>query len=106
LINFTLFFVQCIFYALGLLMSVVIPKIKSVIAITLTTVFTFFILDMFNAVVKDEKLRYILPYKYFDPMYILSHHAYEMVFLLITVLFVVVAISVTYVFYRKKDFLV
>jgi len=39
-------------------------------------------------------------------MYILSHHAYEMVFLLITVLFVITAIGLTYVFYRKKDFLV
>jgi len=106
LINFTLLFVQCVFYALGLLLSVILPKIKSVIAITLTTVFSFFILDMFNSVVKDEKLRYILPYKYFDPIYILSHHAYEIVYLTITVLFVITATIVTYVLYRKKDFLV
>lgn len=106
LLNFTLFFVQCIFYSLGLLLSVLIPKIKSVVTITLTTVFSFFILDMFNGVVKDAKLRYILPFKYFDPMYILSHRAYEQVYLMITIVFVFVAITITVYRYQKKDFLV
>jgi len=106
LINLSLLFVQCIFFALGLLLSVIIPKIKSTISITLITVFSFFILDMFNAVVDDEKLRYILPYKYFNPLYILNNQSYEWIFLVITALFVIGAVAFTYKLNQKKDFLV
>lgn len=106
LINFTLFFVQCIFFALGLFLSVILPKIKSVISISLTTVFSFFILDMFNSVIKEQKLRYILPYKFFDPIYIINYSRYESVYLIITLVFVVLAIAGTYFLYQKKDFLI
>lgn len=106
LINLSLFFVQSIFFSLGLLLSVILPKIKSVISVTLTTVFAFFILDLFNSVVKDEILRFIIPYKYFNVVYILNYGRYENLYLCITVVFVITAVATTYQLYRKKDFLI
>lgn len=105
LISAPLFFVQLLFLSLGLLLSVILPKIKSVITISLATVFGFFILDMFNSVVKDNLLRYLIPFKYFDPMYIIQHNHYEPIFLIITLLFVVFATTVSCQIYLKKDFL-
>jgi ABC-2 type transport system permease protein len=105
LISLSLFFVQLIFLTMGLLISVIKPRIKSVITISLATVFGFFILDMFNSVVKDQKLRYILPYKYFDSIYIIQHGSYELTYLVITIVFVICATLTSYRIYVKKDFL-
>lgn len=106
LISITLFFVQMIFLSLGLLISVLARVIKSVITISLATVFGFFILDLFNSVVKDQVLRYVIPYKYFDSMYIITYGKYETSYLLITIGWVVLSILSSYQIYLKKDFLI
>jgi ABC-2 type transport system permease protein len=106
LISITLFFVQMIFMSLGLLISVLITVIKSVITISLASVFGFFILDLFNSVVRDQKLRYIIPYKYFDSMYIISHGRYETPYLLIAFGWIFFSILVSYKIYSNKDFLI
>jgi ABC-2 type transport system permease protein len=105
LLSLSLFLIQLIFLALGVLISVIKPRIKSVITISLATVFGFFILDMFNSMVKDQMLRYIIPYKYFDPMYIIKYASYETIYLVITIVFVIAATLTSYRIYEKKDFL-
>ena len=60
MISFTLFFVQLIFLALGIIISVVVPKIKSVLPVSLGTVFAFFIIGMLTSTTGDESKRYII----------------------------------------------
>lgn len=103
LISATLLLVQVFFLALGTLFSVVIPKIKSVIAVSLPTVFTFFIIGMLGSIIGDEKVRYITPFKFFDSTYIINHSAYEMKFLAIEIVFIMIAITASYIIYMNKD---
>jgi ABC-2 type transport system permease protein len=60
---------------------------------------------MFNSVVKEQMLRYIIPYKYFDPMYIIQHGSYETLYVIITLVFVIGTTLASYRIYVKKDFL-
>ena len=103
MISITLFFVQLIFMSLGIIISVAFPKIKSVIAVSLGTVFGFFIINMFDSVIGDKVLRYITPFKYFDAAYIIKHGTYEMSYVIVEIVVIIVAITVSYLIYAKKD---
>lgn len=99
----TLFLVQLMFLALGALFSVTIPKIKSVVAVSLPTVFGFYIIGTIGEVLENDSFRYITPFKFFDTNYIIDNASLEGRYLLIEAAFVVVAIALCYVIYLKKD---
>lgn len=103
MISITLFFVQLIFLALGVIVSVLARKIKSVIPISLGTVFGFFIAGMLASVIGDEAVRYITPFKYFDTNYIIKNSGYEVTFIIVEIVFIIAAITASYIVYCKKD---
>jgi ABC-2 type transport system permease protein len=103
MLSLTLFFVQLIFVALGVVISVIVPKIKSVLPISLGTVFGFFIIGMLSSTVGDNAMRYITPFKYFDTNYIIKNSSYEVSFIIVETVFIIVAIVASYYVYSKKD---
>ena len=103
LITLTLFYVQIFFLALGVLLSVMIPKIKSIISVSLPVVFSFFIIGTLGAIIGDNRIRYITPFKFFDYAYIIQHNSYEFRYILLEIFFIVIAITLSYVLYNKKD---
>lgn len=103
MISITLFLLQLIFLSLGIIVSVVVPKIKSVLPISLGTVFTFFIIGMLASSTGDAAMRYISPFKYFDASYIIKNSSYESLFIIIEIVFIIVAITASYFVYCKKD---
>lgn len=103
LISAILLLVQVFFAALGVLLSVIIPKIKSVISVTLPTVFTFFVIGTLGAIIGNDTVRYLSPFKFYDPNYIISHGSYETKFVVIEAIFVIIAVVVSYVLYIRKD---
>jgi ABC-2 type transport system permease protein len=103
MISVTLFFVQLIFLAIGIIISVVIPKIKSVLTVSLGTVFTFFIIGMLASTSGDEAKRYFSPFKYFDTAHIIKNASYEISFLLVGIGIIVVSLVASYLIYTKKD---
>jgi len=103
MISITLFFVQLMFMSLGVVVSVSAGKIKSVISISLSTVFGFFIVSMLGSVFGDKAVRYISPFKYFDYEYIVRNAAYETPFIIVGIVFVIVSIAASYLIYVRKD---
>jgi ABC-2 type transport system permease protein len=103
MVSFTLFFIQLFFLALGVIVSVLARKIKSVLPISLGTVFGFFIVGMLGSAIGDEAVRYITPFKYFDTNYIIKNSSYEVTFIIIEVVFIIIAITASYFVYCKKD---
>lgn len=103
MISITIFFVQLMFMALGVIVSVIIGKIKSVISISLSTVFGFFIIGSLGSIIGDTTVRYLSPFKYFDTVYIIKNSAYETSFIVVGIIFIIAAILASYVVYVKKD---
>lgn len=103
MISITVFFVQLMFMSLGFIVSVVFPKIKSVLPISLVTVFSFFILSMLSSTIGDTASRFLTPFKYFDLMYIIKNSAYEAPYMIVELLFIVITITASYIIYSKKD---
>lgn len=103
MISITLLFVQLIFMSLGFIISVILPKIKSVLAISLAVVFTFYFISFLSSKAGDDMIRYITPFKYFDPAYIIENSSYEIQFVITAVVFIVGSITASYIIYCKKD---
>lgn len=103
LLSLTLFFVQLMFLAIGIIVTVVVPKVKSVLTISLATVFAFYFLGMFSSTTGDDAKRYISPFKYFDTAYVMENAGYEIPFLIAGAAVIILAIGVSYYVYAKKD---
>ncbi|WP_312470620.1 ABC transporter permease subunit [Neobacillus sp.] len=103
MLSLTLFFVQLIFLALGLIISVIVSKLKSVLTVSLGTVFAFYFLGMLSGTPGEEAKRYISPFKYFDTAYIMKHASYESSFLIAGAIIIILAIVASYFVYTKKD---
>ncbi|PLR99243.1 ABC transporter permease subunit [Bacillus sp. T33-2] len=103
LLSLTILFIQLIFLALGVIISVMVQKIKSVLTVSLATVFAFYFLGLFSDTTGDEVKRYFSPFKYFDTTYIMKHSSYEASFLIAGAVIIIVAIAASYVVYLKKD---
>jgi ABC-2 type transport system permease protein len=103
MLSVTMFFIQLIFLALGVMISVIAPRIKSVLTVSLTTVFAFYFLGMFSGTTGEEAKRYLSPFKYFDTAYIIKHASFESSFLIVGAVILTLAILVSYFVYAKKD---
>jgi ABC-2 type transport system permease protein len=103
LLSLTVFFVQLIFLALGIIISVIVQRIKSVLTVSLATVFAFYFLGMFSSTSGDEVKRYLSPFKYFDTAYLIEKSGYEASFLITGAVVIVIAIGISFFIYAKKD---
>ena len=103
MVSITLFFLQLIFLALGVIVSVILPKIRSVIPISLGSVFTFFIISMIGSSQGEDAMRYITPFQYFNAPYIIKNSSYEISYMIVGTVFIILAIIASYIIYSKKD---
>lgn len=103
LMALTLLLVQLSFLALGTFFSVALKRIKSVISVSLPTVFAFYIVGTLGSILGNDTIRYITPFKFFDTQYIIHHNGYEAVYLIIEAVFIVAAITASYLIYLRKD---
>ncbi|MFJ5717103.1 ABC transporter permease subunit [Neobacillus sp. NPDC093127] len=103
LLSLTLLFIQLIFLALGIIISVIVPKIKSVLTVSLATVFGFYFLGMLSGTSGEEAKRYLSPFKYFETAYILKNKGFEASFLVTGAIIIILAIAASYLVYAKKD---
>lgn len=103
LLSLTIFFVQVMFLSLGIIFSVTLRKIKSVISISLPTVFAFEFITMLITTADEKVSRYFSPLSYFDTAYIMERSKYEASFLIVEAAIIIVAVTVSYFIYSKKD---
>jgi ABC-2 type transport system permease protein len=102
-VSATLFFVQLIFMTMGLFAGIIARKIKSVISLSLSTVFGFYIIGTLGAIIGEENARYISPFRFFDTAYIMQNMAYETSYMIEGIIFVIAAVAASYLVYMKKD---
>ena len=104
MINLTMFFVQIMFIAIGMVVSVFFKKIKNVLPISLGFVFGFYMIGALLVTDSSDKVERILsPFKYFDVTYIIQNGKYEPLYLMLAAAIVVVSVAVSYIVYNKKD---
>jgi len=103
LINLSILLVQLFFISLGLLLSVVIKRIKTVLPITLGIVFGFFVLFLLYQSLTDSMLAYITPFAYFDASYIIEAQSLKSSFVVLDIALMLIFTALSYFIYNKKD---
>lgn len=99
LLTLILLMMQLIFFSLGLVLSVFMLKVKAILPISLGTVFGFYLLSTFL----EDKFRFLLPFKYFKAADVLLKTSYELRYVILTLIIILVFTFITYIVYKKKD---
>ena len=101
------YLLQLTFAAVGLLISVFVTKAKAVYPIAFGAVLGTFFVNIASAISdKLDNLKYLTPFKYVNPSNIVDKSLIEIQY--IAIMFIVIALSVTltYVFYNRKNIFV
>lgn len=94
---------QLIFFSIGLIISLILKKVKTVLPISLGLVFMFYAISAFAVNSKEDKLRYITPFQYFKTDYIIAENNFELKFLILGFSVIIISLIASYVIYLKKD---
>jgi ABC-2 type transport system permease protein len=94
---------QLIFLGIGLVISLLVKRVRSVTPYGLGLAFGAYIINGFSGVFGDIKLELITPFKHLDPAYIVQYAAYDTPLVLIDVVIILVAIGASYWLYIRRD---
>ncbi len=102
LLSTTVFF-QLFFVGTGMLISVSVKKIASVISYSMAMGFGLYIIFGLKSTIGTGFLAYITPYAYFEPAEIIINGHYDLVYTLICVMVIVSSFVLTYVLYNRRN---
>jgi ABC-2 type transport system permease protein len=94
---------QLLFLAVGLVISLLVKRVRSVTPYSLGLAFGAYVLAGFSGLFGDVKLEYITPFKHLDPTYFVQHGAYDTPLLLLDLGIVLVSVASSYRLYVRRD---
>jgi len=103
LISLSGFFMQLIFFAMGLFIGILRKRIRFISSFAMSVVFGFFILSMVSEIIEEDALFYLTPFRYFDSNALILKGAFETKYLALTFIIVLVFLGLSYVVFEKKD---
>jgi ABC-2 type transport system permease protein len=103
LLLLSLAFLQLFFLTVGMLISLLMRKIRSVTPFSMGLVFGLYIINAFGGMIGDDKLTYITPFKHFDSNYIVKNAAYDLPLVSISVAVIVISVVGSYWLYAKRN---
>ncbi len=101
---FSMFTIQMVFLSIGLLTASILKRYKRSGSISVSILlFTYIVSILTGLSDKIEFLKYITPFKYFEPLYFLTHTKPEGVYIIISISIILIGLTGTYYFYPKRD---
>lgn len=103
LIFLSMIILQLFFLGLGLLISLLVKRVRSVIPYSMGLAFGMYVLSAFSGIFGDVKLEYITAFKHLDPAHIVQEGSFDAPLVLINLAVSVIAFSVSYWLYLRRD---
>jgi ABC-2 type transport system permease protein len=103
LLMVSLLILQLFFLGVGLVISLLVKRVRSVTPYSLALGFGMYVLAAFSGMLGEVKLEYITPFKQLDPAYIVKNAAYNAPLLLLNVSVTLIAIAASYWLYIRRD---
>ena len=94
---------QLFFLSVGLLISLLVKRVRSVTPWGLGLGFGAYVLSAFSGMLGDVKLELITPFKHLDAAYIVQRGAYDTPLVLLNVAVTVVSLAASYWLYLRRD---
>lgn len=95
--------IQFFMFSLGLLISQVVKKIKTVAAPALGMSFGFFLLAILAVILGDDTIRWVTPFRFIDYKKIVTDAAYDPAHIAYGLALVLIFTSVSYSIYTRRD---
>ncbi len=99
----SIIFFQLFYLSIGMVVSVLMKRIRSVLSFSLGISFGTYILTAIGAIVGGNTLSYFSPFSHFEAGYILEFGKYNMKLVPISFIIIAVSLVATYVLYPKRD---
>lgn len=94
---------QVFFLAVGLVISLLVKRIRSVMPYSMGLAFGMYVLSVFGGMMGSSILEKITPFKHFDPAYISLHRAWDMPLVMISAVVIILSLAASYVLYERRD---
>lgn len=94
---------QLYFLSAGLVISLLVKRIRSVTPYSMALGFGMYVLSVFGDMLGESTLELITPFKHFEATYIIQHSAYNVRLVLISVVVIAVCLGGSYVLYNRRD---
>jgi len=94
---------QLFFLGVGLVISLMVKRVRNVTPYSLALGFGMYMLAAFSGMLGEVNLEYITPFKQLDPAYIVKNAAYNTPLLLLNVVITLIAIGASYWLYIRRD---
>lgn len=94
---------QFFFLGVGLLVSLLVRRVRSVTPYALGLAFGAYVLSAFSGVFGEVALEYLTPFKHFDAAAIAKQGAYDMPLVLLNLAVSLIAVAVSYWRYQHRD---
>jgi ABC-2 type transport system permease protein len=94
---------QLFFLSVGLVISLLLKRIRVVTPFSMGLVFGLYILNAFGSMIGEKSLEIISPFKHFDPNYILKNSAWDLPLVLISVTVIVISVPASYLLYARRN---
>jgi ABC-2 type transport system permease protein len=94
---------QIFFLGVGLIISLLVKRVRNVTPYSLGLGFGTYVLSAFSGMLGEVKLELITPFKHFDPSYIVQNGALNTPLVLLNVAVTVISVGVSYWLYIRRD---
>ncbi|MBU0494278.1 MAG: ABC transporter permease [Chloroflexi bacterium] len=94
---------QLFFLTVGLVISLLVKRVRSVLPYSMGLAFGMYVLSVFGDMLGDNVLEKITPFKHFDPSYVIQNGTYDLPLVLISVVVIVISLVGSYVLYTRRD---
>jgi ABC-2 type transport system permease protein len=94
---------QLFFLGVGLVISLSVRRIRSVIPYSLALAFGMYVLSAFGNQLGTSVLEKITPFRHFEPAYVLQNGGYDPALVMVSVAVILVSIAGGYVLYSRRD---
>jgi ABC-2 type transport system permease protein len=94
---------QLFFLTVGLLISLLVKRVRSVTPFAMALAFGMYMMNAFGGMIGEDTLEVVSPFRHFEPNYILKNAAYDLPLALLSVAAIVLSIAGSYALYQRRN---
>lgn len=94
---------QLFFLTVGMLVSLLVKRVRSVTTFSMALVFGMYIVNAFSGMLGGTSLEIISPFKQFEANYIINNAAYDTPLVLLSLVVTVISIVGSYILYQRRN---
>ena len=94
---------QLFFLSVGMLISLLVKRVRNVTPFSMALVFGMYLLNAFGNMLGADTLEIITPFNHFNANYIITNAAYDLPLVLLSVTIIIISIVGSYTLYGRRN---